>query len=737
MLKKCTQFALGLILSFNFFQSYAQSFSQYIVVDQFGYTTQANKVAIIRDPQTGYDETSSFTPGATYALIDAASGQTVFSGSPVAWKSGTTDVSSGDKVWWFDFTSIETPGRYYVKDNSKTERSAEFIIADNVYKDVLKAAMRMLYYQRSSFEKKSPYAGVGWTDAASHLGAGQDNAARLFNQKNDATTAKDLHGGWYDAGDLNKYTAWTANYVITLLTAYQENPSAFTDDYNIPESGNDVPDILDEVKWGIDHLLRMQQNDGSCLSVLGSASNNVNLAPSTATGASFYGPATTNATLKCAEAFAFASKVYKNYSTTLYGTYAANLQTKAIAAWTWADANPSVIFHNNSKNNGSEGLAAGDQEHRDDDEGLGRKTSKLGAALYLYDLTGESTYLNYFETNYVDMPLVAWYGGMSQYFLESQSLQMYYLSLPGIKTSVANNIRTFTRSGINNANDFAHALKNEQDPYRSFIKAYNWGSNQYKSNYGNLFWELNQYKIDNASNNELYLKASEEYLHYIHGVNPLGLVYLTNMSSYGAENSANEMYHTWFADGSAKWDRVGTSTYGPPPGFITGGANNSYDWDDCCKFNTCTNLCNSISINPPKGQPQQKSYKDFNTSWPINSWQVTETSLGYQTAYIRLLSKFTATTGTEIPTSILKSANTLNVSFKPNPTTDLLTIEIPGSIGSDMMNIELYNMLGNKVLSKNIQNNSSISLGNLSEGVYVLKVSQDGLIFTDRIVKMK
>ncbi|MGK3960067.1 hypothetical protein WMF38_44335 [Sorangium sp. So ce118] len=38
--------------------------------------------------------------------------------------------------------------------------------------------------------------------------------------------------------------------------------------------------------------------------------------------------------------------------------------------------------------------------------------------------------------------------------------------------------------------------------------------------------------------------------------------------------------------------------------------------------------------------PAQKSYKDFNTSWPLNSWAVTENSNGYQASYIRLLSKF-------------------------------------------------------------------------------------------------
>lgn len=708
--------------------SFAQSFSEYIVVDQFGYTPTATKVAVIRDPQTGYDAAASFSPSTTYKLMNADNNQPVFSAAISAWKGGATDISSGDKVWWFDFSSYTTPGRYYVKDGTLAARSAEFVIADTVYKSVLKAAMRMLYYQRSSFAKATPYASVGWTDAASHLGPLQDKNARLYNN-NTLATEKDLHGGWYDAGDLNKYTSWTASYVITLLTAYQENPTVFTDDFNIPESGNGVPDLLDEVKWGIEHLLRMQQSNGSCLSVLSSASGSP---PSSATGQSKYGPATTNATLKCAAAFAMASKVYKDYNSTLYATFSSNLQTKAIAAWDWADANPSITFENNNSANGSSGLAAGNQETNE----LGRKTSKLGAALYLYELTGQATYLTYFETKYSDMPLVAWGNYMSQYFLESQSLMMHYLSLPGINSAVGTNIRTKTKTAANATNDFANALTNQTDPYRSFVKDYNWGSNQYKSNYGNLFWELNQYQID-ASNNEMYLKASEEYLHYIHGVNPLQLVYLTNMSSYGAEKSANEMYHNWFTDGSALWDRVGTSTYGPPPGFLVGGANEFYDWDDNCKSANPNTLCGSAAPSPPKGQPQQKSYKDFNTSWPINSWQLTETSLGYQTAYIRLLSKF-VNNSNSLPTSIHNINNAVIISVTPNPTQDRVTVTIPTSIASSNdITIDFYTVLGNNVLTKNLSNATSFSIAELPNGIYVIKVSQDGMLFTDRLVKMQ
>src|SRR5688572_732348 len=131
--------------------------------------------------------------------------------------------------------------------------------------------------------------------------------------------------------------------------------------------------------------------------------------------------------------------------------------------------------------------------------------------------------------------------------------------------------------------------------------------------------------------------AGAGYLHYLHGVNPLGKVYLSNMGSFGAEDSVDQFYHSWFADGSAQWDSVRTSTFGPAPGFVVGGPNPSYGWDDRCPG--VSPACGSAVLSPPTGQPAQKSYLDFNTSWPLNSWSVTENSNGYQAAYIRLLSR--------------------------------------------------------------------------------------------------
>src|SRR6187402_2043868 len=86
----------------------AQSVSKYIVVDQFGYRPSAQKVAVLRDPVMGNDASESFSPGTSYSLVNTSTSAKVFTAAPVIWQSGKTDSTAGDKVWWFDFSSVTT-----------------------------------------------------------------------------------------------------------------------------------------------------------------------------------------------------------------------------------------------------------------------------------------------------------------------------------------------------------------------------------------------------------------------------------------------------------------------------------------------------------------------------------------------------------------------------------------------------------------------------------------------------
>jgi endoglucanase len=603
----------------------------FITVDQFGYLSSQQKIAVLRDPITGYDSDDAYQPGATIQVINTAGGTVAFAGAPTQWNNGATDTSSGDRVWRFDFSSVTTPGNYEILDVERNVRSPRFEIGVNVYRPILIQAVRTFFYQRAGHAKAAQFAGAGWADAASHLGPLQDANARRYNAPNDAATERDLRGGWYDAGDFNKYTSWTAGYVVDLLHTYSQNQPIWTDDFNIPESGNGVPDLLDEIKWGLDWLVRMQNSDGSVLSILGVSHASP---PSSATGPSLYGDASTSATLSTAMAFAYAARIFDTLNTPTFDAYAADLAQRAERAWDWAIANPNVIFRNNDSASGTGGLGAGQQETDD----AGRAERRLVAAIYLFDLTGDVSYREYVDAHYTEAPMFAsWW--LSPFNAGVTRPLLHYASLSGATPQTSTAIRTRYAELWARA-DYGGwgAVNAQRDPYGAFISDYTWGSNAVKGLAGGMFTDEALYGLGTHSAVEA-MHAGAAYLHYLHGVNPLGKVYLSNMGNFGAENSVDQFFHSWFADGSAIWDSVRDSTYGPAPGFVVGGPNpSSYGWDDRCPGISA--LCGASPPAPPSNQPAQKAYLDFNTGWPLNSWSITENSNGYQTSYIRLLARY-------------------------------------------------------------------------------------------------
>jgi hypothetical protein len=579
-----------------------------IAIDQFGYMPGMKKVAVISDPQIGFNANERYTPGDRLEVRQWNGNLVVFTAAPTIWNNGAVHDQSGDKVWWFDFTAVTCEGEYYIYDPANDRRSHVFRISRDVYKGVLKTAMRVFFYQRCAQDKFPPHTDLKWSDAASHL---QDRQSRSVNAQNNASTARDLSGGWYDAGDFNKYTTFTTDVIQDLLLAYERAPSLWGDNFGIPESGDGAPDILNEIKWELDWLLRMRNSDGSVLSKVAVTQFQAASPPSADFASRYYGAASTSATLSAAISFAHAAVVFES----VMPNYAATLREAAVKAWDWAQSNPNVIFSN-------AGFASANPEVDDYTRGVYR----LAAAIYLYALTNESKYRDYVEANFNSAHALQWnywYGFEPMI----QDALLYYTKLPGAKESTINAIRVSKQNSMNGG-EFLPAFNNATDAYRAYLKSgdYTWGSNRNKSHVGLIFLNQAVYGID-AANAATYRMAGAGFLHYIHGVNPLGMTYLTNMYEFGAEKSANEMYHGWFGDGTA-WDNAKTSPKGPPPGYLTGGANGTYSPDSAYT---------GPVISPPQGQPTQKAYKDWNTSWPENSWQITEPAIYYQAAYVNLL----------------------------------------------------------------------------------------------------
>ena len=147
----------------------------------------------------------------------------------------------------------------------------------------------------------------------------------------------------------------------------------------------------------MDHLLRMQNLDGSMIAIVSEGNGTP---PSAATDQSLYGGENTTATLSSCGAFALGALVFEELGESNYAT---TLQTSAESAWNWADSNPKVLWFNNDENYGTKGIGAGQQEDNDDYD---RDGYKLRAANFLLERTNNTVYKSYFENNYQDIHLI-------------------------------------------------------------------------------------------------------------------------------------------------------------------------------------------------------------------------------------------------------------------------------------------------------------------------------------------
>lgn len=680
-----------------------------IRVDQFGYLPDMQKIAVISNPQNGYNNAESFSPSATLEVRRWDDDVSVFSGAVVAWDNGATHPQSGDQVWWFDFSAVNMPGDYYVYDPSQQVGSYRFRIEEGVYKTVLVQAMRTFFYQRSGFAKQAPYVPSAWADGASHLHAEQDLDCRLVTDPTNTALSKDLSGGWYDAGDYNKYVSFTHSVVHNLLSAYEQNSVIWTDDFNLPESGNGIPDLLDEIQWELDWLMKMQLADGSCLTKVSVTDFAAASPPSADMAPRRYGPAQASATRTVASLFAHAAIVYRSVNTPATQTYADSLESRALRAWNWLTNNPGYSYYDN---NGFQSASPQRSEYDQD-------ATQVCAAAYLYALTDDVQFRNYFDANYADVHALQWtfwYAFETPY----QDALLYYASLPNATGSVVSAIHSNAISSVNNNHaGLLTAFQANEDPYRAYLsdQDYTWGSNQTKAHTGLLFSNMIHFNISTANHTD-YRNAAAGYIHYLHGINPNGIAYLTHMEDFGAERSADEMYHSWFSHGT-DFDNAQTSPYGPAPGYVTGGPNPGF-----------TPAQGYFS--PPQDQPIQKSYKDWNTSWPENSWEITEPAIYYQAAYVKLLAQFTRNESVTMGVDI---QNEIDVHLFPNPTHNQLFIQWEKP--SSQLDLSIYTLQGQLVRKEIVRGGQAteLALGDLAQGQYLLVLRTDERMGTKRFEK--
>lgn len=322
-----------------------------IYVNQVGYYPKEQKTAV-------------FTEGKEFYLCKKESDEVVLRGSL---EEKGLDAASADEVKTADFTGFEEEGNYYLKSDAG-ERSNGFCIASDLYRNLKKDVLKAFYYQRCGCALEETHAGI-YHHAICHTGP-----VAVLEEEG---VVKNITGGWHDAGDYGRYTTAAATALAHMLYAYLLFPEQWADTVNIPESGNGMPDLLNECRYELDWLFQMQREDGGVYHKLTSYRHANFVMPEEDDMELYLFPISTMAVADFAAVMALTSRVFEK----LDADYAKRALTASKRAFGWLEKNPELQYKGNP-----EGCNTG--EYDDDCD----KDERLWAAAELFAATGEACY---------------------------------------------------------------------------------------------------------------------------------------------------------------------------------------------------------------------------------------------------------------------------------------------------------------------------------------------------------
>jgi peptidoglycan/xylan/chitin deacetylase (PgdA/CDA1 family) len=213
--------------------SYRNDANEWIRINQLGYRNNDIKTAVLLSLNS-LDLKS-------FKVIDVKSGKVVMNIDKVI---KTESLDPFKSCYRLPFSNLKKTGIYkIVAGNSE---SPEFPIGENVYDGTADFLLNYMRQQRSGY---NPYV-----KDSCHTHDGYE----IYGKSTDSAHVN-VSGGWHDAADYLQYVTTSANATYQMLFAYSENPASFGDKYsaNGLEGSDNLPDILDESKWGLDWLLKM------------------------------------------------------------------------------------------------------------------------------------------------------------------------------------------------------------------------------------------------------------------------------------------------------------------------------------------------------------------------------------------------------------------------------------------------------------------------------------------------
>lgn len=518
-----------------------------INLNQLGFRPDDPKQAVIADAATG---------PLSWQVVDAR-GSVVLRGRTTV---GGDDAASGDHVHHAVFTALARPGGYRLRVDGTD--SPPFQVAREVYAPLARDALNFFYQQRAGTPIVAKYAGARWARAAGHphevatCFSGLDEKGNRWPRCN---YRLDVTGGWYDAGDQGKYVVNGGISVWTLQNLYETGLARrlFADGRaRLPEAGNHIDDLLDEARWEIEWLLRMQVPAGTRMALPVGPQDTAKLVltsvdaggmahqkvadahwtklptiPAEDPEPRLLYPPTTAATLNLAAVTAQAARLWRSIDP----PFAARCLIAARRAWSAAVRQPAIFATGSFTGSGS----YGDGELADE---------RAWAAAELFATTGEAGFRTALPWGQVTTPGWADVATLGQITL-------------AVADGIPPAIRDTARASIIAAADgflAEDARTGYRIPHASLN--YAWGSNSTILNRAMLLGLAGRFTGDRR-----YRAGAVDAADYILGRNPLGQSFV---SGAGTRPLINPHHRFWAY-------QIDPKQPGPPAGVLSGGPNNT------------------------------------------------------------------------------------------------------------------------------------------------------------------
>ena len=497
---------------------------------------------------------------------------------------------SGKPCQMVDFSDLTACGDYTLYVENDQISNLQFQISNRPYRELTRKALRAFYHQRASMATEEPYA-EGYARLAGHPDDHVIVHASAATEERPAGTIISSPGGWYDAGDYNKYIVNSGFTMGVWLMAYEFNKAYFdTLRLNIPESqisnlqfqiSNDkCPDMLSEAMYNLRWMLTMQDTDGGVYHKLTEPDFESFIAPDQCSKPRYVVMKTTAATLDFAASMAMAARVYAPFDS----AFTQQATEAAKRAYAWALEHPDVYYDQDAMNAQfkPEITTGAYPDTCVADEFYWAKTE-------LYLLTKEPEYNENPHPTFVYKP-AAW-GDVA----ELADIEWMMHPDEGGHFSIVREAQllAYLKKDLKDA----ETISVHRCPYGNCENDFFWGCNS-----EGCCWRgvecLYAYRL---TGDEQYRINAERCLNYILGQNATGYCYVTGFGSRPTSHPHHRLSYT--------------NPHGTIPGFLAGGPNPAQQ----------DRITDGVKY--PKNVPADESYLDFQPSYASNevtiNWNVT------------------------------------------------------------------------------------------------------------------